>query len=187
VGFFHWPGLDPALAGTETEAVVHVSDWLPTFVSGVAGLPLSRDGFAYGLDGVDQWAALTGGPGQQPARGDAAGTGGIVHEIGGDNHIRQESYFDGRQYKLIRFHPTIYGNGPSAGACKPLNCPCGWSPLQGTGDPTAAPASENDTNRFGGGGGVFAPRTLTRQATMAARTRVTPPSPLPFIAQPANR
>jgi hypothetical protein len=58
---------------------------LPTFVAGVAGIPLSADSYTYPLDGVDQWAALTTA-GSKPARG---ATAGLVHEIGGDNNIPQ--------------------------------------------------------------------------------------------------
>jgi arylsulfatase A-like enzyme len=59
VGFIHWPGLAPALQGTVSTDVVAVADWLPTFVAGVAGLELEPDSFRYGLDGVNQWTALT--------------------------------------------------------------------------------------------------------------------------------
>ena len=43
MGFFHWPGLPSALQGTVSDHVVHVSDWLPTYVHGVAGLELVAD------------------------------------------------------------------------------------------------------------------------------------------------
>ena len=150
VGFLHWPGLPPALVGTTTENVVHVSDWLPTFVAGVAGLPLANDSFAYPLDGVDQWAALTAPGVVAPARshattgGPAGASRGIVHEIGGDNHIRQEAYLEG-PYKLIRYFPTIYDHGRYA--CADNDCALGWMPLPGRGEhPEPPPAAENRTN-----------------------------------------
>jgi len=122
VGFLYWAGLAPSLRGSINHAVVHVSDWLPTLVAGVASLPLTRDGFAYGLDGVDQWEALTT-VGAAPARGKGQG---IFHEIGGDNGIHQESLFDA-PYKLVRFKASIYNN--NAYVCANFSCPYGWNPL----------------------------------------------------------
>jgi arylsulfatase B/arylsulfatase I/J len=157
VGFIHWPNLPAALQGTTTDVVVHVADWLPTFVRGVAGFPLVRDQYAYPLDGVDQWAALTRSPaarGSSSASSTASGTGrAIVHEIGGDNRIRQESYFD-PPYKLIRFFPTIYDHGQGA-VCETFNCPLGWSPLPGRGDPVPPPSAENATNTSAPGVDAF--------------------------------
>lgn len=106
-------------------------------------LPLTPDDFVYPLDGVNQWQALTS-PSLVRGSGGNQGPGGrpIVHEIGGDNHIRQESYFD-PPYKLIRFFPTIYNHGQGA-TCTPFHCPLGWNPLHG--HPVPPPASENATN-----------------------------------------
>ena len=119
VGFIHWPGLAPHLQGSISHDVIAVADWLPTLVSGVAGLSLERDGFMYDLDGVNQWAALTGAA-TTPARGP---TTGLVHEIGGDNRIRQESYMEGK-FKLVRFHAAIYNS--NAYTCAKYSCPYGW-------------------------------------------------------------
>jgi hypothetical protein len=47
-------------------------------VAGVAGLPLESDRFRYGLDGVNQWQALTTPGGAAPARGPDTG---LVHEV----------------------------------------------------------------------------------------------------------
>jgi len=143
--FMHWPGLPNEIKGSESENVIHVSDWLPTFVSGVAGMKLEEDGYPYPLDGVDQWQALTV-PGANATRKD------VLHEIGGDNHIHQESYFDG-QYKIIRYHPCIYHWNKYT--CKINDCPLGWTPLPGKGDPTPPPAAENlvnGSNSFENGG-----------------------------------
>jgi arylsulfatase B/arylsulfatase I/J len=135
VSFIHWPGLAPALQGTVSHDVVAVADWLPTFVAGAAGLELEADSFRYGLDGVDQWAALTNpAAGGGPARGP---TKGLVHEIGGDNGIRQESYMEGK-YKLVRFHASIYFN--TKYICVNYSCPTGWNPLPAPSvQPTAPP------------------------------------------------
>lgn len=108
-------------------------------MAGAAGLALEPDQYTYPLDGVDQWAALTA-PGAPPARGPGAG---VVHEIGGDNNIHQEAYLEG-QYKIIRFHPTIYGAGKYL--CTDTECPIGWTPLPGHGGSIQPPAAENNTN-----------------------------------------
>lgn len=128
MGFIYWPGLAPELRGTVSTDVVAVADWLPTFVVGVAGLALEADSFHYGLDGVNQWAALTATAGSvAPARGP---TTGLVHEIGGDNGIRQESFMMGH-YKIVRFHASIYFN--TNYVCVNYSCPTGWNPLPGPG------------------------------------------------------
>lgn len=145
VGFIHWPKLPAVLQGTTSDVVVHVADWLPTFVHGVAGLPLAQDDFPYPLDGVDQWAALTNPSSSSSSSGDGdTGRRVIVHEVGGDNRIHQESYFD-PPYKLIRYFPSIYNHGQGA-ICTPFNCPLGWNPLPGRGDPVPPPSAENATN-----------------------------------------
>ena len=120
-----------------------MADWLPTFVHGVAGLPLVRDDFVYPLDGVDQWAALLSNPKSSRNGNGDAGSRVIVHEVGGDNHIRQESAFD-PPYKLIRYFPTIYGHGQGA-VCEPFNCPLGWNPLPGQGDPVPPPSAAEES------------------------------------------
>ena len=100
----------------------------------------------YELDGISQWSSLTT-PGASPARGINASGIGIVHEIGGDNHFRQESYFEDR-YKLIRYYPTIYDEGEYV--CVPNDCALGWNPLPGLPGnqsvPTPPNPVENDTN-----------------------------------------
>ena len=143
VGFVHWPKLPQVLQGTTSNVVVHVADWLPTFVHGVAGFPLTRDDFVYDLDGIDQWESLV-----VPSIAGVVNADNrmIVHEIGGDNRIRQESYFEtATGYKIIRYFPTIYNHGQGA-TCELFNCPLGWSPLPGRGGPTPPPSSENATN-----------------------------------------
>lgn len=127
MGLLHWPGLAPELRGTVSNDVVAVADWLPTFVAGVAGLELEQDHFHYPLDGVNQWDALTNTAEVRPARGP---TTGLVHEIGGDNGIRQESYMEGK-YKIVQFHASIYFN--TEYTCVNYSCPTGWNPLPGPG------------------------------------------------------
>eukprot|EP00937_MAST-01D_sp_MAST-1D-sp2_P003564 g3564.t1 len=165
--FMHWPGLAPALAGTATDDVVHVSDWLPTFVGGVAGLPLEQDAFPHGLDGVDQWAALTDARHRRragPARGNAVG---IVHQAGGcgcavapsglectSPLVHQESYFE-RPYKLVRYKPTVYNNNRYE--CVDFECSYGWNPLPGSGrHAVGPPAAENGTNASAPGNALAA-------------------------------
>ena len=46
-------------------------------------------------------------------------------QIGGDNHIRQESYMRG-SYKLIRFQASIYNNNEFV--CANYTCPYGCEP-----------------------------------------------------------
>jgi len=139
VSFIHWSGFSPAVKGTVSEHVVHVADWLPTLVAGAAGLALEDDDHKWPVDGLDQWAALTS-PGSVALRGEDTE---VLHEIGGDNHIPQESIVVGR-YKLIRYIPVIYHAHQYF--CEDSECPTGWMPLPGHGHPTPPPASENNTN-----------------------------------------
>ena len=67
------------------------------------------DRYIYPQDGIDQWAALTTAEGAATAAAAAAGNTAtannrtLVHEIGGDNNIHQESFFDGR-YVVVCLH-----------------------------------------------------------------------------------
>ena len=74
--------------------------------TGVAGAELVADGYTYPLDGINQWDALTT-PGGSSSATSSNQTRSLVHEIGGDNNIHQESFFDGR-FKLMKYHPVIY-------------------------------------------------------------------------------
>ena len=47
-----------------SNALVHVTDWLPTLVSAAGGDPDTLLG--HNIDGVDQWAALRAGKQQGP-------------------------------------------------------------------------------------------------------------------------
>ena len=59
--FIHHPELP---TGTVSNALVHVTDWLPTLVSAAGGDPGTLLG--HNIDGVDQWAALRAGQQQGP-------------------------------------------------------------------------------------------------------------------------
>ena len=54
--FIHSPLLPLERRGSIFDGLVHVTDWLPTLVSGVLGMPVTDD-----IDGVDQWSALLSG------------------------------------------------------------------------------------------------------------------------------
>ena len=54
VGFVHSPLLRERVRGTSSSAMVHVSDWFPTLVAGVAGGSVK----GLKLDGVNVWASL---------------------------------------------------------------------------------------------------------------------------------
>ena len=62
-------GLSAAVQGTISHQIMHVTDWLPTLVAGVAGVPLGAGGRACRtcnrsvapFDGVDQWSMLAEG------------------------------------------------------------------------------------------------------------------------------
>eukprot|EP00664_Eupelagonemidae_sp_cell27_P001403 gene1403-5420_t len=54
-----WSGLPPGVAGTTWGGLIHACDWLPTVVAALTGAPPAA-GETLPLDGVDQWAALTG-------------------------------------------------------------------------------------------------------------------------------
>lgn len=69
LAFVSGAGLSSAVRGTVQRGIMHVTDWMPTIVVGVAGAevsPLSRPcehctRAIPPLDGVDQWAMLSGG------------------------------------------------------------------------------------------------------------------------------
>ena len=61
VGFVSGYGLSPAVKGTTSSALLHVSDWLPTLVTGVAGLTVHSPVGAPPLDGINTWAAISQG------------------------------------------------------------------------------------------------------------------------------
>lgn len=70
LAFVSGAGLTPAVRGTINHGLMHVTDWLPTLVTGVAGItigtPLGRPcptctRAIPPLDGVDQWALLSRG------------------------------------------------------------------------------------------------------------------------------
>lgn len=62
VGFVHSPLMNVP-DNTERKSLMHVSDWMPTFMHIATGV--SVDGSALGIDGVDQFSTITSGT---PAR-----------------------------------------------------------------------------------------------------------------------
>ena len=69
LGWIYGAGLTDAVRGTISNEIYHVTDWLPTLVKGVAGLPLNATGRACPtcnrtvapFDGVDQWPSVSQG------------------------------------------------------------------------------------------------------------------------------
>jgi hypothetical protein len=71
LGFISGAGLAPSMRGTISHDIVHVTDWLPTLVAGVAGLPLDNetlgrpciacDRAVAPLDGANQWPMFSSG------------------------------------------------------------------------------------------------------------------------------
>ncbi|XP_072035661.1 arylsulfatase J-like [Amphiura filiformis] len=54
VGFIHSPLLPDPIKGTTSHAWIHVTDWFPTILSGLAG----RDTMTKAIDGIDVWKAI---------------------------------------------------------------------------------------------------------------------------------
>lgn len=65
IGFVHSPLLGVA-DNTETDALVHVTDWMPTFMHIASNAHV--DGSALGIDGIDQFTTLTGGADSRDVR-----------------------------------------------------------------------------------------------------------------------
>lgn len=63
VGFVAGAGIPPAVAGTTSDTLIHVTDWFPTVIAGIAGLPIREPTDGPKMDGVNAWTAITGGPG----------------------------------------------------------------------------------------------------------------------------
>ena len=61
VGFVAGFGLSPAVAGTTSAALLHVSDWVPTIVTGAAGLAVHSPPHSPALDGINAWEAIANG------------------------------------------------------------------------------------------------------------------------------
>jgi hypothetical protein len=71
LGFISGAGLAPSVRGTISHDIVHATDWLPTLVAGVAGLPLNNetlsrpciacDRAVAPLDGANQWPMFSNG------------------------------------------------------------------------------------------------------------------------------
>eukprot|EP00937_MAST-01D_sp_MAST-1D-sp2_P000140 g140.t1 len=80
VGFVAGWGLDPALAGGESSALMHAVDWMPTLLAAAevgaacaAGAAGARAQLPEGIDGVSAWPALS--------RNASSARGGLVYNI----------------------------------------------------------------------------------------------------------
>ena len=63
MGFVTGFGLAPSVRGTTSRALLHVSDWLPSIVTGMLGLKVHSPEHAPALDGINSWKAIAeGGP-----------------------------------------------------------------------------------------------------------------------------
>ena len=58
IGFVHSPLMGVA-DGSESNSMIHITDWMPTFMHIARGQ--SVDGASLGIDGVDQFSAITTG------------------------------------------------------------------------------------------------------------------------------
>lgn len=69
LGFVSGAGLTPSVRGTVQHGIMHVTDWLPTLVTGVAGIQITKisrpcptcNRSIAPLDGINQWAMLSSG------------------------------------------------------------------------------------------------------------------------------
>lgn len=155
LGFVSGAGLQAGVQGSVSQQLIHVSDWLPTLVQGIAGLPLT-DSHAHDdpppppLDGVDQWAAIsTGAPSARSEVLLNLLTGchpGVPCRVAGQYALRQD------QWKLIYGHTSVFATTtvhkaggdecvartgiaqpntiplPVTAATSPPFCPAGWVP-----------------------------------------------------------
>ena len=59
--FIHFPEMKPTLKGSHSTALMHLVDWFPTLVEGVAGMPLASIPNLQEQDGMNCWPSLTTG------------------------------------------------------------------------------------------------------------------------------
>merc|ERR1711924_563832 len=110
---------------------MHVTDWLPTIVEGVAGLAPPA-----GLDGFNQWPLLMGEAASN--RSEILLDLNPSARLAGQTAIAGEGALRMGRYKLIRGRTSA---GPECGTCTPGDaktppyCPPGW-----VGDTGAGPA-----------------------------------------------
>lgn len=164
VGWVGGPGLKKKSKDV-SQTIFHVSDWLPTIVEGIAGIPinassLKRPGLPQPppLDGVNQWSVIT--KGSEPVRTDVLlnlspkGACAADHcDISGRAAVRVGDW------KLIRGATSVWGGKtpsylcttrdnvshtdttiPVTAATSPPWCPNGWVPSPSAGKEPVPPA-----------------------------------------------
>lgn len=143
-----WPGVQ---RGVVSKNMMHVSDWYPTIVKGIAGLDVGipADGTP-ALDGLSQWAAITKGePSPRTEMLLNLVATGSSSTVPGQGAIRIG------KWKLLHGHTCVWGalcgncslrdgkvhNSPPweqplpvTAATTPPFCPNGWTPPPESGD-----------------------------------------------------
>ncbi|XP_022103628.1 arylsulfatase B-like isoform X2 [Acanthaster planci] len=117
IGFVHSPLLDTHVRGTENNELIHVSDWFPTLVSGLAGGSLNG---TKPLDGYNLWETIRSGA--PSARKE------ILHNI--DPFEGHKPPFSDSLYNNLTFTPSIRA-AVRVGDWKLLTGPVGaghWTP-----------------------------------------------------------
>ena len=129
VGFVYGSGIPKSMAGRRLDALMHVTDFLPTIVAGIAGLNISSPHGAPPIDGVNAWPAITGAvtPLEHERREILVNLCPLFSVLEGAK-IRpgwQQSAIIVEDMKLIWGLP---GDRDSVNKCQSPGCKNGWTP-----------------------------------------------------------
>ncbi|XP_072036042.1 arylsulfatase B-like isoform X2 [Amphiura filiformis] len=139
VGFVTGPVLSDDVRGTVNKEMIHVSDWFPTLVTGVAGMDLTGTK----LDGFNVWDAIASKDTLSPRKE-------ILHDIDpfyGRTIFTNESGIPCTDYNTSMHAAIRYGDWKLITGDPGFDRGCGWKPAPDSGiNPPSIPVKPlNDT------------------------------------------